>query len=132
VSVFLDTSALYAVMDRDDTHHPAARRVWTDLLERDVPLWTSNYVLVETFALVQRRLGMAALRLLCDDILPIVRVEWLLPEDHSAAVAAVLTADRRELSLVDATSFQALRRLGQRQVFAFDGHFAQQGFSSVA
>jgi len=34
VSVFLDTSALLAVLDADDRVHAKARKVWTDLVGR--------------------------------------------------------------------------------------------------
>ena len=40
------------------------------LLERDERLVTTSYVLVETFALVQNRLGMEAVRVLADDAGP--------------------------------------------------------------
>ena len=131
MSVYVDTSALYAVLDADDAHHTAARQVWTDLLTEDADLVCTNYVLVETFALVQHRLGIAAVRVLQEDVLPIVRVEWVTAEHHAAAVAALLTAARPQLSLVDCTSFEVMRRLGIRTAFALDGHFADQGFECL-
>jgi uncharacterized protein len=66
----VDTSALYAVLDRDDEHHPVAKAAWDRLLQTDEPLLVTNYVIVETTALVQHRLGMEAVRTLCGDILP--------------------------------------------------------------
>jgi predicted nucleic acid-binding protein len=69
-----------------------------------------------------------ALRAFQADVVPVIELEWVEPEDHRAAVQVVLAADRRHLSLVDCTSFQLMRRLGVRSAFAFDPHFAEQGF----
>ena len=76
MSVFLDTSALFAVLDADDRYHAGADKVWRELIAGTEDLVSSNYVLVETFALIQRRLGMEAVRSLEEDILPLVRVIW--------------------------------------------------------
>ena len=61
-TVFADTSALYAVLDRDDENHAEAVRRLTEISSAHATLLTSNYVVVETCALVQRRIGQAALR----------------------------------------------------------------------
>lgn len=131
MSVFVDTSALYALLDRDDRFHGEARAAWADLLGGDNPLVTSNYVLVETFALVQRRLGMDAVRACADRLLPAVGTEWVDEDDHQTALAAVLAAGRQDLSLVDCASFRLIRRLRIRTAFTFDPHFAEQGFETV-
>lgn len=52
-------------------------------------------------------------------------------ENHGVAVTALLTAGKRQLSLVDCSSFEAMRRLGITSAFAFDRHFAEQGFEQV-
>jgi predicted nucleic acid-binding protein len=128
VSTFVDTSALFAVLDRDDEFHPKAREAWEGLLEGGDRLVTSNYVLLECFALVQSRLGMDAVRTLNDEVVPVFDVHWINEEDHLSAAQAVLAADRRNLSLVDCASFRVLRRLGIRCAFTFDLHFEEQGF----
>lgn len=129
--VFADTSGLYAVLDRNDANHERARTAWTDLLRGDTAIVTSNYVLLETFALVQRRLGMAAMRSFCGDVLPVLYQEWVSQDDHAAALAAVIAARRRDLSFVDTASFQVMRRLGLRSAFTFDAHFGKHGFEML-
>lgn len=129
--VFVDTSALYAVLDADDRRHAQAREAWADLLTGQTPLVCTNYVLVETFALTQSRLGMDAVRTLQEDIVPVLQVTWIDEARHERAVSAVLTADRRQLSLVDCASFNAMRELGIKTAFAFDDHFAEQGFDCI-
>jgi predicted nucleic acid-binding protein len=48
--------------------------------------------------------------------------------DHQAGLAALLTAGSRPLSLVDCVSFETMRTIGLHVAFAFDRHFAEQGF----
>lgn len=128
---FVDTSGLLAVLDRDDRHHARAARQWKNLIENHTSLLCTNYVLVETMAVVQNRLGMNALRVLCEDVSPLLGIEWVTEETHGAGTAAVLAASRRNLSLVDCISFEVMRRRGISRAFAFDRHFREQGFGTV-
>ncbi len=130
--IFIDTSAFYAVLDRDDAHHPKAKRAWIELLKAAHTLVTSNYVLVETFALLQNRLGMEAMRAFHDDVLPLINIEFVASGTHRSGVAALLSASRRNLSLVDCVSFEVMRAAGINTVFAFDKHFREQGFTLIA
>lgn len=66
-----------------------------------------------------------------EDVFPLLQVEWVDEIGHREAVSAMLVAGRRELSLVDCSSFGTMRRLGIRKAFAFDEHFAEQGFEIV-
>ena len=131
MSVFVDTSALYAVLDRDDANHVPAKATWRELLGGEEVLISHNYVLVETCALVQHRLGIAALRALQEDVFPVLQVEWIDESRHQTALEAALTAARRKLSLVDCASFLVMRQLGIEKAFCFDKHFHQQGFGVV-
>ena len=128
-TIFLDTSGLIAVLDADDRAHAAAHPVWRMWVEQDTPLLTSNYVVVETLAVLQRRYGMTAVRALYDELLPVVYVVWIDAPLHTQAVEQFLIANRYQLSLVDCTSFTLMRALGLRHVFTFDAHFAEQGFT---
>src|ERR1700731_521402 len=132
MTVFVDTSALYAVFDRDDSSHRSPREIWTRLVTEDATLLTTNYVLVETSALFQRRLGLPALRAFHEDIVPLLNVEWISEQMHVAGVAAVLAAARKKLSLVDCVSFQIMRQQGVRAAFCFDSHFREQGFEILS
>jgi len=129
--IFIDTSAFYALLDRDDIHHPRAKKTWTELLKAVHTLVTSNYVLVETSALLQNRLGIEAIRAFHDDILPLINIEFVPSGTHQSGVAALLSASRRDLSLVDCVSFEVMRTSGINTVFAFDKHFKEQGFTIV-
>lgn len=129
--ILVDTSALLAVMDANDQHHERARAAWEQLVVGEDSLLCTNYILVETFALLQSRLGLAAVRAFQDDVVPLLRIEWLEAQGHQRSVAALLIAGRRQLSLVDCASFDAMRLLGLTTAFTFDRHFAEQGFQCV-
>jgi predicted nucleic acid-binding protein len=132
MSLFIDTSAFYALLDGDDENHLRARKAWKTALDSKAPLVTSNYVLVETFALVQARLGLEAVRGFQQEIVPILQVEFVTPELHRLGLAALLSAARRGLSLVDCVSFEVMRQLGIKAAFVFDSHFREQGFQVVS
>ena len=127
----IDTSAIYAVFDRDDANHPRARAAWERLLQDPGTLLTTNYVLVEASALLQNRLGFAALRAFHDDVVPLLVVEWITETVHRSAATSLLTASRRNLSLVDCVSFQVMRAMSVESAFCFDRYFREQGFLTI-
>ena len=131
MTVFVDTSALYAVLDRDDDHHTGAAASWKQLLERVSDLLTTNYVLLEISVLLLNRLGLRALRVFHEDIAPLLRVDWIGEQQHKAAAGTVLAAGRKKLSIVDCVSFESMRQQGVRTVFCYDRHFREQGFETI-
>jgi predicted nucleic acid-binding protein len=131
MTVFVDTSAFYAMLSSTDHHHADAIRIWRTILSADRSLLTSNYVVVESSAILQNILGLTAASILINDILPLFTVVWIDQELHQVAVSALLVAHRRELSLVDCVSFEVCRRKGITDVFVFDQHFIEQGFTPI-
>lgn len=125
---FVDTSAIYAVLDRSDANHEAAKRVWIALLDSDTPLFTTNYVVVEVCGLAQHRIGLDAVRSIQDEMLPVMEIVWVDEAVHALAISNLLVARRRKLSLVDCASFAIARLRGARNAFAFDQHFTEEGF----
>lgn len=128
MSVFVDTSALLAVLHAGDENHSRAARTFRDLIESKEDLVTTSYVLVETTALLQHRFGLPAVRGFQDDVVPMLGVVWVDDALHGDGTAALLTAGRRDLSLVDCVSFACMRRRGLTRAFHFDRHFREQGF----
>lgn len=63
------------------------------------------------------------------DILPAIETRWIDARQHTLAMASLLATGRRKLSLVDCASFVRMREDGVRHAFAFDAHFAEQGFT---
>lgn len=131
MSVFVDTSAFLALLDASVDGHDEAAHAWRGFLEADERLVTSSYVLVEVHAIVQRRLGTAAVRSLASDLLPLVEVDWVDADAHAAGLSAYLAANQRSMSLVDCVSFELIRRRGIDVAFTLDPGFLRQGFTVV-
>jgi predicted nucleic acid-binding protein len=131
MTAFVDTSALLALLDGSDDHHPAALATWQVLAEQSARMVTTSYVIVETTAVAQRRLGVDAIRALVGDVLPLLDVVFVDETIHAAAMAALLAAGRRHLSLVDCASFEVMRRASVTTAFAYDQHFGDQGFGQA-
>ena len=131
MALFVDTSALIALLDAADPQQDSVRAVWARALADQERLVTSNYILVETLAVVQRRFGTGAVRVLLDDVAPVLELHWIDEPLHDAAVRGLRAASRRTLSLVDCTSFELMRALGLRAAFTLDPHFAEQGFTML-
>lgn len=129
--VFLDTSAILALLNPADRAHLRARKAFEDLAADGAPLVTTSLVLVETYALLGRRLGLPAVKACRADLIPLADVAWVTPETFEAGLDLLLSRRKRRLSLVDAVSFLVMRERDIALAFAFDPHFEEEGFTLV-
>jgi predicted nucleic acid-binding protein len=131
LKTFVDTSALYALLDEDDDQHQAASNWFSGPGgDPETVLMTHNYVVVEAAALVQNRLGRKATRTLFDAFIPALSVVFVDETLHQRATSAHL-AGSGNISLVDRTSFELMRLLAMDEAFAFDSDFDHEGFRTV-
>jgi uncharacterized protein len=126
-SVFVDTSGFYAVLDADDPFHPVAKAEFVRAEQEQWRLVTTNYVVHETWALVQHRLGWNAVEDFLDVMLPLCRVEFVDEVLHAQAALQCRLSRRRKLSLTDCLSFEVMRRLQVTEAIAQDEHFLENG-----
>ena len=126
MSVVVDTSAIFALLDRRDAHHQAAVAFWTDADDED--LVTHAYVVVESAALVRSRLGPAALDALVDDLLPGLRLEMVDRPLHDTAMG-----DLRGIGggtrFVHRVTLAFAARHGITRAFAFDADLSGAGLA---
>ena len=92
---------------------------------------THSYVIVETVALAQRRLGAAAVREFLQELAPVVTTVWVDEPTHQAGIAALLAALPTQVSLVDFISFEVMRDQGISTAFGFDDDFVAAGFTTT-
>lgn len=127
MTVFVDTSALLAILDGDDRFHQDASRVFRHLAGQ-TELLTHNYVHLETHALASRRLGTEVARRLVDELLPALATHWVDQPLHDAATAA-WRSSASPASLTDHVSFELMRRRSISEAFTFDSDFQVMGFA---
>jgi predicted nucleic acid-binding protein len=127
--VFVDTSAIYALVDRDDARHPDARRAFRSLKASRAEPVITNFIVAEVHALLLGRLDAGlARRWLLGNVWPVERVT---ESDEARAVEIIARYEDKTFSYTDATSFAVMHRLGLRRALAFDRHFRQFGFETV-
>jgi predicted nucleic acid-binding protein len=131
VTVFADTSALYALLVRTEEGHAEVAAAFSRLLRGRRSLVTSNYVVLETAALLQRRIGLPAVRDFDERIAPLLTLRWITEPLHRRAMDRLIRADRRGVSLVDCTSFEVMEAEAITEAFALDRGFAAAGFRVV-
>ena len=130
-SVLVDTSALFAIINSNDKYHEVAKAAHLELVTSDSLFWATSYTLVESIALLNRRLGFSAVLAFEDWRKDIdLQIFWVDERLHDAAWVRFTETQGRGLSLVDWTITIASRELGA-QVFTFDEDFIQQGVAVI-
>ena len=127
MSAFIDTSGAYALLVRTEDRHAEVVRAFRGLAEGRRTLWTTSYVIVETVALLQHRIGLEPVRDFLDHFVPLFSVEWVSEAMHASGVARLLREDRRQLSLVDCVSLECVQAHDIRDALALDRHFEEVG-----
>ncbi len=131
MTIFADSSALLEFLDADGGAHDEVVAAVGDALARGDAILTTNYVLLETASIAQRRLGFEETRRFLANTVRVLTVHWVDQTTHDLAVSALLAAGRRGLSLVDCVSFEVMRERGIREALALDRHFSEQGFECL-
>jgi predicted nucleic acid-binding protein len=126
--VFLDTGAIYALADRNDTDHAVVRAIYAN---PELHFITHDLVLVETFSLLTKRLHKdAALRAVgALRRSPRVEIIPLIPDLLEAAWERCLRFADKEWDWIDCTSFEVMDLKRLQKALALDRHFAQAGFT---
>ena len=125
--IFLDTSAIYALADPNDSNHANAYKKFDLALKSGETFLVHNYILVESTALLQARLGFESALLFLKDAQSF-EIEWVDQDLHEEAEKELERIEKRGISLVDCTSFIVMRKRGVGKVLAFDPDFQDQGF----
>lgn len=131
MSLFVDTSGLYALLVSTEGDHKAVREAFQHAAESGRRLVTTNYILMETAALLQHRIGLEPVRDLESGLAPLLSVKWVTPEMHTRAVVRLFRTDKRRVSLVDVVSFLAMEEEGLNEVLGLDTDFLGEGFKLV-
>jgi predicted nucleic acid-binding protein len=127
--VFVDTSAIAAVMNETDQHHDEAVRRYKEIVEKGYGMILTNFVIAETHALLLNitrniPLGLQWLREVAYTDFTVVRPSKTEEEE---AVQLLSTHKDKLWSLVDTLSFTIMEKLTIPYYFSFDEDFRQTG-----
>lgn len=121
MTLFVDSSAFYAAADRGDVSHARA----SDIFRSGDALVTTDHVLVETWLLLQRRLGAGAAERFWDGLRAgAARIEPVGLADLERAWGIGQEFTDQGFSITDRTSFAVMQRLGVVRVASYDDDFA--------
>jgi len=130
VTVFVDTSAIVALLSRADANHGDAVVVWKALLAQGARLLTTDLVMAETVVVVRARAGFPVSVQAGEQLLrPPFEIAWVdrpLLEDGWSLYRRYRD---RVLSLCDCVSFALMKRRRVETAFTCDRDFEAVGFS---
>jgi predicted nucleic acid-binding protein len=132
VTVFVDTSAVVALLSATDDHHESAVGAWKGLLRERARMVTTDLVIAEAVVVARVRAGFdvsvqVGERILADPFevvwidRPLLDEAWKLYRRYRDHV----------LSLCDCASFAVMRRRHIQTAFAYDDDFDSVGFSRL-
>lgn len=130
--IFADTSGLFALLVKSDFMHVRAKLNFAYFAQHRVQLLSSSFVLVETAALLQRRVGLEAVVDFHSKIMPLLEMVWVSADWYTRAIQRLFALNNRNISLVDCLSFEIMESREITHAFTFDKHFPENGFTIAA
>ena len=128
--IIIDTSAIFAHLDPNDLFHARATETYYSLLSDGDRLSTNSYVLVESSALIHRRMGFAALSSFLDSVQGLWEIRWIDRRMHDAIWQRMSASGGSRLSLVD-WSVIVMAEQTRAAVFTFDSDFVNEGLTVI-
>lgn len=128
---FLDTSGILALAMDKDAFHDLAIEMMQSAESAGERILVHNYILVESAALLQRRISFdASIRFL--ESSASFDVVWVDSTLHAQAVAYLAQNGTSKLSFVDVVSFLVMRSNAVNNFIGFDKHFTDAGFAQYS
>lgn len=130
-TVFVDTSAWLALINKTDHLHHEAKKVRDDLIEQGARLLVTDYILVETANALSRIPFRKAVVQLISFIQSSEDIQVIQIDNGLFQEAWGLYSERidKEWSLTDCASFAVMTGMGLKEAFTSDHHFEQAGFT---
>jgi len=132
-TVFLDTSFIIALENRDDAHHQQARQLDEELLREGATLLLHDGVLMEIgdgYARINRRTkGIALLSRLTNE--QGYQIDAVSSEVMQQALSLYESRSDKEWGLTDGVSFVVMESHGVTEALTADVHFQQAGFRAL-
>jgi predicted nucleic acid-binding protein len=131
--VFVDTSGLYALIDKNDASHRAAREAVAKILRDGRRLLVTDYVIDESVTLARARGGASVANRVLDLVEQSqgIRIEWIGPDRFAATRTYFRKHADHDYSFTDCSSFVVMRELRLDQALTTDRHFVEAGVRAL-
>lgn len=127
-SALVDSGATLALADRDDKNHGASVQIHTNLVAAHVRLYTTNFLIDESYTLILTRMGYRfAIQFLDDVHAGTISILRITTADEENAERILHRYRDKRFSYTDATSFAVIERLHIEAAFTFDRNFTEYG-----
>lgn len=132
-TLFVDTGAWFALVDKSDQHHNQAVKAYPRLLSSYHHLTTTNLVIAETYILIRHAIGHNPAIYFLKNIAASPRVVKIYSNStlEEAAEAILFKYQDQSFSYTDAVSFALMKQFEIKKAFSFDRHFATAGFMLI-
>ncbi len=132
-TLFVDTGAWFALVDKSDKYHAQAIKVYPKLLNTYHHLTTTNLVIAETYILIRRAIGHQPAISFIKNIAASPRIIKIYSDSvlEEAAENLLRKYQDQDFSYTDAVSFAVMKQYGITETFAFDEHFVTAGFTLI-
>ncbi len=129
-TIFIDTSAWLALINKSDEFHEKAKLVRDGLVEKNARFVMTDYIIVEIANCFSRIPFREAAIKLIESIRNSEDIEVVRVNEDIFEKAWDLYSSRKdkEWGFTDCTSFVVMRENGIKEAFSADHHFEQAGF----
>ncbi|MCL5986119.1 MAG: PIN domain-containing protein [Actinobacteria bacterium] len=133
MSVFVDASAFYALLNKKDDLHKEALSISKTLAKTNEALITSNYTLAEAYTVIRSKLGFQTAQTFIEEIRKNgIQVAWIDEEIHNRGLEIFLeNKEPRDLSFFDCVDLALMESLDIEKAFCFDRHFKSLGITLI-
>ncbi|MCL4386618.1 MAG: PIN domain-containing protein [Actinobacteria bacterium] len=133
MSVFIDASAFYALLNKNDNFHNEAIIISSILSKNNEHLITSNYTLAETYTVLRSKMGYDIASKFANEIKKnLIEIIWVDEIIHNRGLEVFLEKKEPEdLSFFDCIDFALMESAGIEKAFSFDRHFKILGITLV-
>ncbi|MBF0121689.1 MAG: PIN domain-containing protein [Desulfobacterales bacterium] len=133
MKIFVDTGAWIALADKNDQYYNSAIRLYDMIQKKKVQLIITDYIFDETVTWLNYKIGHNVACKWGNKIINSRMIEMIIVSDEHIKRAWKLFQKYRDqkFSFTDCISFEIMKILGTKAVFAYDSHFSTMGFSVI-
>lgn len=132
-TIFVDTGAWFALVNKSDQYHNQAVEIYPKLLSSYRHLTTTNLVIAESYILIRCTIGHRPGIAFLENLGASPRVMKIYSDGvlEEAAEKTLKKYQDQDFSYTDAVSFAVMNQYGIKQAFSFDVHFLTAGFTLI-